>query len=127
MSARLLPHTATITLPWLWPSKFRRFAFHNRVSHEVVRHGSIPRAPESLHVLGEAKRYADVILEGGIAGSDKHSLRAQQFRYFLARPVGSQQNKIRFGIQGAQHARICLIVEFLTVVGVERHDFLQVT
>jgi len=98
-----------------------------RVITWMMRHRGVPSAPERLHIVGEAERYANVLFEGGISGADEHASGAEHVHYFLAGRRSPQQDKIGLRIQAAQHARIHLIEEFLAIVLVELGNFLHVS
>lgn len=55
-----------------------------RYLHGMMRHGSVPGLPESLHVFWKAERYANVFFEKGITGADEHTLDTEHLRCLLA-------------------------------------------
>ncbi len=78
------------------------------LSHGMVWHASIPRAPENLHLFRKAKRHANVLFVSSMTSGDEHAFRTQHSYYFRAGPSGGHQNKIGMGMEGTQHAGICL-------------------
>src|SRR2546430_683397 len=78
-------------------------------SHRMMRHYRVPEVPKNTHLVRQPQRNPNVFLESRIFGSHQYSLGTQHFGRFLAAYKSSHQNKIRFGIETPQHARVRLI------------------